>query len=189
MTKLVDQDSIIFMKVGRHAGETFEEIVERKRREYERAGRIFWGYGGGTMHPITRVQPFVRMQVREGKNVSIVMQEMDSKHPDTEVFAKEFSRDGVTWEKVPDGIKVRGSRYALVLDELREGELMDLNLDDYAVGAGPSEGKVAAQYIRGRVDKGLLVRSAHESVVVEPAIVKVRYAATLKEPFAVLLRS
>ena len=57
MTIQADRDTIVFMKVGRHAGETFEEILERKQREYERAGRIFWGYGGGTMHPTQKVQP------------------------------------------------------------------------------------------------------------------------------------
>ena len=35
--------AFIFMKVGNHAGETFESILERKRREFDRAGKIFLG--------------------------------------------------------------------------------------------------------------------------------------------------
>lgn len=183
-----DQEAIVFMKVGRHAGETFEQILERKRREYERAGAIFWGYGGGTMHPITKVQPFVQSVIQRGKDIRLLMQSMDSRHPDTEVVATEFSRDGVIWEPVPAGIEVRGSRYALVLDEIESGEL-ELDLDAYAVGIGPSAGKNAAGYIRGRVDKGLLERTAEAPARAEDSkIVKVNYAAKLKEPFAVLLR-
>jgi hypothetical protein len=36
-------EAFIFMKVGNHASENFNAILERKNRERERAGRIFWG--------------------------------------------------------------------------------------------------------------------------------------------------
>lgn len=192
MTIPADGDSIIFMKVGRHAGESFEQILERKRREYERAGMTFWGYGGGTMHPIMRVQPFVRMRIEQGKQIRILMQEMNSKHPDTEVFAREFSRDGVTWEPIPEGVQVRGSKYALVLDEVQPGDLT-INLGDYQVGEGPSAGKLGSDYIRGRVDKGLLDRAPTpapgDPSTEDLRLIKVSYQAVLKDPFAVLLRS
>lgn len=189
MSKSGDLDAIVFMKVGRHAGETFEEIVERKRQEYDAAGRIFWGYGGGTMHPTQKVQPFANMKIKEGKNITLVMQEIVSNHPDTEVFATEFSRDGETWEPVPEGIKVRGSRYALVLDEIQSGDL-NIDLSHYRVGVGPSEGKVASEYIKGRVDKGCLdlTGPANEEGV-QGKIIKATYVARLQEPYAVLLRS
>lgn len=184
-----NQQAIIFMKVGRHAGETFEEILERKRREYEEAGVIFWGYGGGTMHPINRVQPFVRTVVQQGGTVSLLMQTIDSRHPDTEVFATEFSRDGINWEPLPKGVRVRGSRFALVLDEIQSGDL-DLNLDAYTVAAGPSRGRVASEYIKGRVDKGVLELSNTEvNQDSDSKIVKISFAARLREPYAVLLRS
>jgi hypothetical protein len=183
-----DLDSIIFMKVGRHAGETFEEILERKQREYERTGMIFWGYGGGTMHPIQRVQPFARMRVQHGKSVSIVMEEIISRHPDTEVFATHYSRDGVSWEAIPKDIQVRGSRYALVLNELHESSL-DIDLRDYQVGAGPSEGALASTYLKGRVDKGCLEKREVVDGSEASKIIRVRHAALLKDPFAVLLKS
>lgn len=201
MTIQADLDTIVFMKVGLHAGETFEHILERKQREYERAGRIFWGYGGGTMHPTQKVQPFVRMHLRQGHNIRLVMQEIDSKHPNTEVYATHFSKDGQTWERMPEGVQVRGSRYALVLNQIEEGEL-DLNLGEYQVGVGPSAGKPAAGYIQGRVDKGCLERIGAGSeanpaggaasagvITAEPKIVKVRHSALLQEPYAVLLKS
>ena len=195
MTFLADRDHIVFMKVGRHAGETFEEILARKRREYDDAGAIFWGYGGGTMHPTQKVQPFVRMHIDQGSGVRLVMQEMNSQHPATDVFATHFSADGVDWERIPAGVNVRGSRYALVLDQIEEGDLVDLDLSEYRVGAGPSAGKSAADYIRGRVDKGCLERvTAAEGdgggLLSEPVkVVPVRYSAKLKAPYAVLLKT
>lgn len=187
MTKLVpaDGESIVFMKVGRHAGETLDEIIARKRQEYERAGMIFWGYGGGTMHPVSRVQPFARSRLKDQGRIIFVMEAMQSNHPDTEIFAKQYSVDGEHWEDVPDGIQVRGSRYALVLNELMPADL-DINLADYRVGIGPSEGMAADNYIRGRVDKGCL-SYAGRSNVEEPARRHISLVATLREPYAVLL--
>ena len=48
-----DLDTIIFMKVGRHAGEDFEAIIERKRREYDAAGMIFGAMVGAPCTPFT----------------------------------------------------------------------------------------------------------------------------------------
>lgn len=40
---LENGQGVIFMKVGLHASETLEDIVRRKKREYEEAGSIFLG--------------------------------------------------------------------------------------------------------------------------------------------------
>lgn len=182
-----DLPAIVFMKVGRHAGEDFDKIIARKREEYERAGVIFWGYGGGTMHPIQRVQPFARMKIEQGSGLVLVMQSIISRHPDTSVFAKEYSKDGVTWEPIPDGVQVRGSRYALVLNEVSPGDL-EIDLAQYRVGVGPSAGRVASDYVQGRVDKACLERIDSSVVGAEPRIIKTEFAAKLKEPYAVVLR-
>lgn len=189
MTGIVAADlpAIIFMKVGRHAGEDFDEILERKRKEYEQAGMIFWGYGGGTMHPIQRVQPFARMKIEQGAGLTLVMEPIDSRHPDTKVYAKEYSKDGINWEPIPAGIRVRGSRYALILDEIQAGDLV-IDLAQYSVGVGPSAGKIASEYLQGRVDKGCLDKLESPAPGVPPRMVTVNPHAKLKEPFAVLLR-
>lgn len=187
MTIRADLPAIVFMKVGVHAGEPFEQILERKQREYSQAGRIFWGYGGGTMHPTTRVQPFAKSWIdRSAAGIRLVMQEIDSRHPLTKVCAREFSSDGVTWEPMPEGVEVRGSRYALVLGEIEAGDL-DVALGNYEVGIGPSEGKRAVDYIRGRVDKGCL-QAAQSPVDGEGGVIKIRHSALLAPPYAVLLR-
>ncbi len=181
-----DLQSIVFMKVGTHASESFEDILDRKRKEYERTGRSFWGYGGGTMHPLTKLQPFAKYRIDEGREITLVMEEIRSSHFMSAVAA-EYSEDGVTWKPIPDGIEVRGSRYALVLDEIIPGDLQ-IDLSDYVVGIGPSEGKVASSYITGRVDKGCLDYRGPSNIALPPRIIRSTSSAKLAKPFGVLLR-
>jgi hypothetical protein len=184
---VADLPAIVFMKVGTHAGESFEQIMERKNREFQDTGRIFWGYGGGTMHPIQRVQPFAQMKIEQGLGLTLVMQSIISRHPPTEAHAIEYSSDGIHWEPIPKGIRVQGSRYALVLDEIKPSDL-SINLADYRVGIGPSAGKIASQYIQGRVDKGCLEHIQPGTSEVEPKIITVGPFARLQPPYAVVLR-
>lgn len=182
--------AFIFMRVGNHAGETFESILERKQREFERAGKIFWGYGGTTLHPTKHVQPFVRTWIRNSGSIHLVMEPISSKADPDLLPAKEYSADGINWEPIPEGIEVTGSRYAIVLDEIKPGNL-DLDLSELEVGIGPSRGRNAADYVKGRVDKGCFVASGSSAVdetVVNPRIVPIRYQARLLEPYAVMLR-
>jgi broad specificity phosphatase PhoE len=81
-------DNFIFMKVGRHAGEDFDEIIARKREEFERVGATWWGYGGSTLHPTKRVRPFARHVIEHGGGLVVVMQSIVSNHPDTKVYAR-----------------------------------------------------------------------------------------------------
>jgi hypothetical protein len=189
MTIDADLEHFVFMKVGRHAGESFEDILERKKREFQDSGMIWWGYGGPTLHPVKRVRPFARRIVEnDGGVLRIFMEEIVSNHEETEVFAKEYSVDGVNWEPVPRGVEVRGSRYALVLDELEPGDL-ELDFNEFRVAEGPSEGKLASEYVRGRVDKGCFVHSGRPNEDLEPNIHRVCATAKVIAPYAVLLRN
>ena len=182
--------AFIFMRVGNHAGETFESILERKQHEYERAGKIFWGYGGTTLHPIRHVQPFVKSRIQNDGLIHLVMEPINSKADPDLLPAKEYSVDGITWDPIPDGIEVTGSRYAIVLDEIKPGNL-DLDLAGFEVGIGPSRGKNAAEYVKGRVDKGCFVAtgaSSSDEDTVESRVVPIRFQARLLEPYAVMLR-
>lgn len=181
-------DGFVFMKVGSHAGETWDQILERKNAEYKKTGQIFWGYGGPTLHPVNQVQPFARTRIQAGASVYVLMQFIDS-HADPEIApATEYSADAVTWKPIPDGILVTGSRYALVLDEIRPGDL-EIVLDEYQVALGNSRGKSAADYLQGHIDKACLVRGAELKPKVEaPKIRKVSFVARLLEPYAVLLK-
>lgn len=181
-------EAFIFMKVGNHAGETFEQILERKRRELSEAGRIFWGYGGFTCHPIHHVQPFCRIHLSKVNGIYLFMESIDSRAKPELAQATEFSEDGIGWQPLPEGVTVKGSRYALVLDEIRAGDL-DLRLNEYIVGVGKSRGKPAPDYLRGHIDKGCFEKSPGAEVPNAGVTRKhISYIARLKEPFAVLLR-
>lgn len=187
MSKIIQPgNGIIFMKVGTHATETLDDILERKRREIEVAGVSFWGYGGPTCHPLLHVRPFVTEVEREGHSIYLVMQKMDSRHFAEPKLAEQYSDDGVTWHDIPKGVNVKGSRYALTIASLKPHE-ENLDYDALRVGVGRSEGKPARDYVRGRVDKGcFLVTDDHE--VSEDPPLHVDLVATLKSPYAVLLR-
>ena len=182
MTEILDK--FIFMKVGDHAAEAWEQILERKRREYIETGMIFWGYGGGACHPINQVQPFAKLALKEMDDVVLVMDYIRSNADPDIVPATEYSKDGVIWEPIPKGIKVTGSRYALVLDQINPGDL-DISLNRYEVAVGPSAGKPADAYLQGRTDKACFVKSVtervHDPVPNKPQR-KAAFYARLKDP-------
>ncbi len=181
--------AFIFMRVGNHAGETFEEILERKQRELEDAGKIFWGYGGTTLHPINHVQPFAKLWMQNAGSIQILMQPIESRADPDVLPANEFSVDGSTWEPLEPGIVVTGSRYAVVLDEIKPGQL-ELDLRKFEVGIGPSRGRNAAHYMKGRVDKGCLVeaQSLPDGSDPQRPPISIGFQARLLAPYAVMLR-
>ena len=185
-----DADSFLFMKVGNHAGESFDQIVARKQREFDDAGMIFWGYGGSACHPLTQVQPFVSAIIGAGGIPTLVMQYISSTMDQGQHEATEYSKDGINWEPVPEGIHVTGSRHAIVIDEITEGDFL-LDTTRFKVGVGPSQGKSANEYLRGRTDKACLVVDPAKSAefAADAKDLKViTHQAKLKDPFAVLLR-
>lgn len=180
-------DAFMFMKVGDHAKEDFDSILERKNQEFKRTGRIFWGYGGMSCHPLTQVQPFARMQVKKHGAIYLLMEKIDS-HADPDIVpATRYSEDGVNWKTIPDGIEVIGSRYALILDEIKPGDL-EICVGNYEVGIGPSRGKNASEYIQGHVDKACLVSTSKRISPVESKIKCIETCAKLLEPYAVILK-
>ena len=186
MTELfVPGDAVLFMKVGTHANEPLDEIIDRKRKEIDEAGFAMWGYGGNTCHPRTMVQPFARSHQSSGRPIRLVMEPMNSKHFAAQVRADEYSTDGLTWSEIPEAINVLGSRYALCIRDLRPTD-STLVLGDTRVALGSSMGRTGDIYVNGRVDKACL------DVVGEGTgkrTVEIGLVADLVEPFAVFLRS
>jgi hypothetical protein len=178
----------LFMKVGTHAGEELDDIIARKQREIADAGYALWGYGGNTCHPFNTVQPYARDYVERNGVIYLVMQPMVSRHAAPPMRASEFSRDGVTWEPVPAGINVLGSRYALAIGDLERDEF-DLALAKTKVAAGMSAGRRGDKYISGRVDKGILeVSDGSTAAAEDEATVHIGLVARMVEPYAVLVR-
>jgi hypothetical protein len=184
---LLPDTGLLFMKVGLHAGETLQQILERKQKEYDKTGMIFWGYGGSACHPRSAVQPFGKLKLHEGKNIFIIMEEIDSHHPPSEIIANQYSEDGIEWKTIPDGIVVRGSRYAVVMDEIKIGSL-DIDLSGYQVASGPSSGKFVPDYLRGHVDKACIEKMPVPLADPKPCIKHIAFYAKMKPPFAVFTR-
>ncbi|MUV14577.1 hypothetical protein [Noviluteimonas gilva] len=179
---------VLFMKIGIHAKEPLESIIKRKLKEIDDAGMAFWGYGGSTCHPTAMVQPFAQEQAKQGNPIHLVMQKMDSNHW-AEGNAQQYSIDGQSWLAVPKGIEVRGSRYALVIDDLQEADF-DLPLTRTIIARGPSMGKSGRAYIQGRVDKACLELGPDVDVPLGPdeEATNIGLVATLKAPYAVFLK-
>jgi hypothetical protein len=164
---------ILYMKVGTHANEPLDEIFKRKMKEIEQAGVAFWGYGGSTCHPTRAVQPFAKAYEERDGTIHLCMHPMDSKHFALTEAAEQFSTDGMNWEPIPSGIKVTGSRYALVVNNLRK-QKFTLPLEN-----------------TGRVDKACLELST-DCLLQEsdaPEISRIELVADLVPPYAVHVRN
>ncbi|SKA31721.1 hypothetical protein [Consotaella salsifontis] len=180
---------VLFMKIGTHAQEELADIIARKKEEISKTGYGMWGYGGNTCHPASMVQPFARKFAQIGQPIHLCMETMNSSHIAAPMCAAEYSVDGVQWEEIPHTIEVRGSKYALVIDQLRE-EQLKLPLDQTRVPVGPSTGRLGSRYVKGRVDKACLsVLDAPELTNEgDPREIDIDLVATLREPYAVFLR-
>lgn len=179
--EIVPGDHVLFMKVGVHAGETLDDILERKRREIYDVGYAMWGYGGSSCHPL-RVREYAE---EVGGPLKLVMQEINSKHFAPPVRATTYSADGVTWQDVPQGIDVLGSKYALCISSLDEVDTL-LDLSATRVGVGQQKGRVGAEYIRGHVDKACL--DVVDPITEGAPAIRVSLAAPIISPYAVFLR-
>lgn len=192
MTKiLTPQQGILFMKVGVHAKESLEDIIQRKTLEIEQAGFALWGYGGNTCHPGTMVQPFAKMHQAMGGKIFLCMQEMESQHFADPVRAEQYSVDGIHWQEVPKAINVLGSRFALAIKDLHEEKFI-LPLEKTRVAVGNSKGVLGNNYIAGRVDKACLDLSDQVDIPSAPeeeTKIQISLVAELCDPYAVFLKN
>lgn len=190
MNKILRPDNRIFyMKVGCHASEPLDQILARKLKEIEREGMAFWGYGGGTCHPVNVVQPFAKSFIERGGTMYLCMEPMESRHFAQSVRAQEFSVDGVQWQPIPNGINVTGSRYAVVIKDIRPEEI-ELPLSQTRVAMGNSVGLPGSRYISGRVDKACLELVDHSlEAESEGKLARIGFVAEIVEPYAVFVRN
>jgi hypothetical protein len=181
---------VLYMKVGNHASEPLDVILERKLKEIADEGIAFWGYGGSTCHPTTVVQPFAKSFEAAGGTIYLCMEPMESKHFAPSVRAEEFSIDGFSWQPIPAGIHVTGSRYAVVINSLRE-EKFELLLAQTRVAMGNSRGTAGSKYIKGRVDKACLeiTNSPARNGSTEMCARPIGLVAEIVKPYAVFVRN
>lgn len=177
---------VVYMKVGTHAQEQLSDIIARKRREIEEEGFAMWGYGGNTCHPASMVQPFARDIAEKGRPIHLVMHEMDSRHYAEQVRAARYSVNGTDWTEIPKAINVLGSRFALMIKDLRPHD-DELDLAATRVAVGPNSGRLGSRYVRGQADKACLIVGEPENVNEEAKKVKIDLVAELIDPYAVFL--
>lgn len=164
------------MKVGFHAGEEWNEIIARKQGEISSTGVTFWGYGGSACHPRRQVQPFAHEC--EG-DVVVTMLWTASRPRSPSRTAEEMSDDGEHWQPLPPPVRVTGSKWALVLDQLDACE-ETIDLGVYEIGVGPSAGKPASAYLLGQSDKACVRLSATRT---EPDLRRVIGRGRLASPW------
>lgn len=184
-------DGFLYMKVGMHAQESLDDIFVRKSAEIEEAGLAFWGYGGNTCHPQRMVQPFARRYEERNGVIYLCMQPMNSRHAADQIAADEYSANGIDWQPIPKGVKVLGSRYALLIKNLRKLEF-ELPLEQTRVAVGNSMGAIGSKYIAGRVDKACLeIAGECAGAAAIPAVppVHIGMVAELVHPYAVYVRN
>lgn len=185
--KVKPGEGVLYMKVGTHAKESLEDIVERKRREIKNAGYGLWGYGGNTCHPINMVQPFGRHYHRKGGVIYLLMEPMRSSHFAEPLRADQYSIDGFNWQRIPQEINVLGSRYALVIKSLEREEL-GLDLSRTKVALGNCMGRLGNKYISGRVDKACLEVIDDDAMgPLNGSKKRIELVAEVAEPYAVFV--
>ena len=144
--------NVIIMKYGVHAQEDVQNIIIRKKREYNEVGKIFWGYNGVLCNPRTQVLPFLEENQKKGEETYLLLVRTFSDYTGEGYKGKQFSYDKKEWKEIPKGINVIGSKYAIICDDLIECNLQ-INLNNYTVAVGKSFQRPLQEYFRGRVDK------------------------------------
>jgi len=174
------------MKIGPQADETLQEIIDRKTKEEAAFGYSFWGYGGNLIDPIRVVQPFAEKYAAKGQNVKVLFVTTKSLFKGNHIpRATKYSKDGVSWNAIPRGMKITVSKSALKIKNLHKCDF-DLSLCDYRVALGPSAGRVLSNYFRLHTDKAVAYKEINSDMADEK--VTISYAADLVEPYAVRLK-
>jgi hypothetical protein len=176
---------IIVMKIGVHAGENLEDIISRKKTEGTNSG-IYWGYGGTLIHPTRQVIPFVIESLNQGSLPLLFMCKTTSKLQVSKepIQAKQYSVDGRLWESLPDGVKITGSKYALICKSITNDNFQ-IKANNYIVATGRRRGEPLDKYMKYHIDKAC---ACYKDSIDESLEMTISCVGELCEPYAVLLR-
>jgi hypothetical protein len=114
--------------VGWHAGESVEDIVERKRDDVKKSGRTIWLY-----HSQLATIPMVQQFGRAFPKAAVIFLKGSAYPTSSDLAAREMSADRNRWEPLPPGIgKVTGKLPGggLVIGELLGGDNETAGLGD-----------------------------------------------------------
>jgi len=124
----------ILSLAGEHAKESFDEIIQRKKKDIENIGYTFWLENSYKTYP-DKVQKFYGIANKERIELDCLLymgNTQDTKH---NTKAKEYSVDKRNWQKIDSKLspitgKMSENTHALVFDKL-DSKTMDLNLENY----------------------------------------------------------
>ncbi len=127
---------LIFSVVGFHAGESEEEIFNRKRKEIADVGESFWLINSFKARTEI-IQKFCRTALEDNKEIYCIFLEASqrgsAKPTKFKSHASEFSSDKINWSKIPKKIKVTGrinkNTTALILKTLEFNKNTNVKFD------------------------------------------------------------
>lgn len=125
---------IVISIVGTHAGESLEQIFERKKKEIAKAGYTYWLYKSHSGKP-DALQKLAKTSKSTLDCYFISSSVKSGARPTKEQSISKYSSvDGTRWQKIPKDILVTGSSksaFALVLKEINLTK-RDIDLWNYS---------------------------------------------------------
>ena len=124
----------ILSLAGEHAKESFNQIIQRKKKDIENVGYTFWLENSYKTAP-DKVQTFYGIANKEGIELNCLLYLGDTQDTTHNTKAKEYSVNKRSWIKINSKLspitgKMSENTHALVFDKL-DSENMDLNLENY----------------------------------------------------------
>jgi hypothetical protein len=181
--KRIKANVFVFMKVGSHGDESFDEILERKSREQSSAKFMLWGYSGMLLNPI-HLSRYLKTVWDDGYHPLLLMQETKSPFKNNPVRSTHFSINKIDWLPLPSNVWTCGCDKAIVCRNLSRVDF-EINLADYRVAIGPSNGKSLSDYLRFRTDKACARHDAEQNG--EATMAPIAWVAEILPPFAIYL--
>lgn len=136
MIELKFEKYAILSLVGRHAGESFSEIIERKQDDIEIVGYTFWLENSFKTYP-DKVQSFYGLVRKNGIDLNCLLYSSDTAQ-DTKKNSKaiEYSVDKKNWLKIDSRLtpvtgNLTKNSHALVFDKLDLVKDVEINLKNY----------------------------------------------------------
>ena len=129
------EDYAILSLAGRHAKESFEEIITRKQKDIENVGYTYWQEYSSKSYP-DKVQSFKDMVSSKGILMNCLLYKGNTQDTQNDTQATEWSKDKEHWQKISPKLspvtgKLTANSHALVFSKLESVDDMILNLENY----------------------------------------------------------
>jgi hypothetical protein len=180
-------NNIIYLPGGVHANEEINSIVERKIKEINKNGFMFFGYNGTLLHPNSQVVPFGKKNHKNNNKTYVLISAIKKDYQKFVIKAKDYTINRVEWFDIPENINVLGSKYALVCSNIKPCSF-DIDLNDYVIARGKHKNERFAEVYSTRLDSVCAHYNPENKKEINKKIVHIDYIAELTEPYGVFVR-